>query len=244
MNTCIIIPCFNEFNRLPVLEFTDYIQKNNIHFYFVNDGSTDNTLQLINSLKNQFSDKITIDNCEVNIGKAEAVRKAVLKVIKNPIYKYIGYFDADLATPLNEIAPLLNEFKVNPNINLVIGSRIKRLGSMIDRKYSRFLFGRIFATIISEFILKTPIYDTQCGAKIFKKEVALIMFNEKFLTKWIFDVEILLRLKVIYGKEFMTNKIYEFPLNTWVEKGDSKIKFTDFLKVPKDIILLKMKYKS
>lgn len=243
-NTCIIIPCFNEVERLPVAEFSSYIFKNDIHFYFVNDGSSDDTLGLLSSLQSKFPEKTTVINCEFNIGKAAAIRKAVLHAVKNPSFLYIGFFDADLATPLSEISPLLRKLKNNSNINLIMGSRIKRLGSVIDRKYSRFLFGRIFATIVSEFLLKLPIYDTQCGAKIFRKNIALDMFNELFITKWIFDVEILLRLINKYGKENIKHSVYEFPLNTWVEKGGSKIKFIDFFKVPKDIINLKIKYKK
>lgn len=243
MNTCIIIPCFNESSRLPFYEFKNYILKNDIHFYFVNDGSTDDTQRLLKSLQSKCTDKITIINCKVNAGKAEAIRKAVQMINIKPEYEYIGYFDADLATPLNEIDSLLKKIKTNSSISFIIGSRIKRLGSKVERKYSRFIFGRIFATIVSEYLLKIPIYDTQCGAKIFKKDISLEIFEEKFLTKWIFDVEILLRLKHKYGKEFIVNNVYEFPLNTWVEKGDSKIKLIDFLKIPKDILSLKLKYK-
>lgn len=244
MDTCIIIPCYNEFDRLPILDFTNYIKKNNIHFCFVNDGSTDNTLSVLNSLQLKFPNKVTIVNCEQNVGKAEAIRKAVLIVAEKITFSYIGFFDADLATPLTEIDSLLKTLKANPEIRLIMGSRIKRLGSVINRKYSRFLFGRIFATIVSEFLLKLPIYDTQCGAKIFKKNIALIMFKDQFITKWIFDVEMLLRLNQKFGLEFMQNSIYEFPLNIWEEKGGSKIKFLDFFNVPKDIINLKIKYKD
>ena len=125
-----------------------------------------------------------------------------------------------------------------------MGSRIKRLGSNIDRKFSRFLFGRFFATIVSEIILNMPIYDTQCGAKIFSKNIALDIFQDKFVTKWIFDVEILLRLKIKYGDNFLRNNVVEFPLNYWIEKGGSKIKLIEFLKVPGDLVKLKINYKK
>jgi len=244
LNTCIIIPCYNEFDRLPVSEFLSYISINEIFFCFVNDGSSDDTLALLNSIQTKFPEKVTVISSEMNAGKAETIRIAVLQLIINPDISFIGFFDADLATPLSEISFLLRKIKNNDSIDLIMGSRIKRLGGVIKRKYSRFLFGRIFATIVSEYLLKLPIYDTQCGAKIFRKNVFINIFDEPFITNWIFDVEILLRLKEKYCSKFLEKNVYEFPLNYWEEKGGSKIKFIDFFKVPKDIINLKIKYKN
>ena len=122
-----------------------------------------------------------------------------------------------------------------------MGTRFKRLGSNIDRKFKRFFFGRIFATIISHFILKFPVYDTQCGAKLFSSKIPPTIFEEKFYTKWIFDVEILLRMRIDKRINVFTS-VLELPLLTWIEKGGSKIKFTDFMNIPFDIIKLKKQY--
>ena len=91
MNTCIIIPCFNEFERLPQKEFIEFIEKNNIYFTFINDGSTDNTQILLESLKEKFKTKINIIQNKNNVGKAESVRIGVLDSLKRNIYDYIGF---------------------------------------------------------------------------------------------------------------------------------------------------------
>jgi len=242
MKTCIIIPCYNEEKRFPSMDFKKFIKENkNIDFCLSNDGSTDYTISVLEELKKEFPDRVVIHSYKVNEGKAETVRKSIYKILQQKEYDFLGYFDADLATPLNEISRFLNSFKKNENLLLVMGTRFKRLGSNIDRRFKRFFFGRFFATIISYFILKFPVYDTQCGAKIFSTKIPISIFEEKFYTKWIFDVEILLRMK--RNKNIDVYKtVLELPLLTWIEKGGSKIKFLDFLNVPFDILKLKKRY--
>lgn len=241
-NTCIVIPCYNEEKRLPYKEIVGFIKKNEgISFCFSNDGSKDETLKLLKDIEKLFPEKVLVFDYKNNKGKAEVVRKSILQLLETKSYDFIGFFDADLATPLSEIKRFQNEFSRNPDLVMVMGSRFKRLGANIDRKFSRFFFGRIFATIISYAILKFPVYDTQCGAKLFSSKIPVSIFEKPFHTKWIFDVEILLRMKKDNNINIFKN-ILELPLKTWVEKGDSKIKFLDLLKVPLDILIVKVKY--
>lgn len=242
MKTCIIIPCYNEEKRLPTKTFLKFIQNKDIHFCFVNDGSSDNTIDVLNSIKIQEPDKVLVINNNKNVGKAEAIREAVLELYNLKLYDYIGFFDADLATPLFEIENLRNYFIKNDSLILVMGSRIKRMGANVNRKFHRFLFGRIFATIISANVLKLPVYDTQCGAKLFSTKIPVAVFEDKFITKWLFDVELIIRIKKLFGNDII-EKIVEYPLLEWVEKGESKVKFTDFLNTPKEILKIKRKYK-
>lgn len=234
---CIIIPCYNEANRLPVLEFEKFIYENNIHFCFVNDGSRDTTIEVLHTLRNRFVDKITVIDLAQNKGKANAVRQGVL-TMKNR-FDYVGYFDADLATPLNEVNNLLNEFERNATLKLVFGSRILTLNSTIQRKAYRHYFGRIIATCIS-LILQLPIYDTQCGAKLFRNEVLATCFEQDFVSKWLFDVEIFKRLKTEYQSE-TKNMIKEQPLQKWTDVGESKITLWDMTKVPLELLKIYVK---
>ena len=98
-------------------------------------------------------------------------------MLKTSEYQFVGYWDADLATPLTEIQVFIQKFKSNNELKAVCGSRVLRLGSSIRRSVFRHYFGRIFATIVSN-ILNIPVYDTQCGAKIFLAEFAEIIFSE------------------------------------------------------------------
>jgi hypothetical protein len=123
-----------------------------------------------------------------------------------------------------------------------MGIRLKRIGANIIRFKSRHYFGRVVASIISEFILKLPTYDTQCGAKLIESNLAKELFEKPFKTKWLFDVELIARMQQLYGKEYCLNNIVELPLNTWIDKGNSKITFSDFLKTPFNLLKLYAAY--
>ncbi|WP_104734464.1 glycosyltransferase [Hanstruepera ponticola] len=242
MNTscAIIVPCFNEANRIDIAKFEAFNNHNaNMSFYFINDGSSDNTKSILDGLSNT-SERFHSLRLETNVGKAEAIRHGFLKL--NSIYDYVGYLDADLSTPLEEIERLLH-YAQNKQKPFVMGSRIKRIGSDIDRRLKRHISGRIVATIIDSFILQLGIYDTQCGAKIIDYNLAKVLFAEPFKTKWLFDVELILRAKLKYGKAYCLDNIHEVPLLEWKDIGASKISNTDILKLPFDFIKIYNHYK-
>jgi glycosyltransferase involved in cell wall biosynthesis len=236
MKICIIIPLFNEASRFDTSYLIDFSSKNNIDFCLVNDGSTDTTSDIINNLEKS-QQSISSINLKHNKGKGEAIRTAVKHLAKKNAYDYIGYFDADFATPLNEVNNFTTEINRSKK-TFIMGIRLKRIGANITRFKSRHYFGRVVASIISEFILKLPTYDTQCGAKLIESNLAKELFEKPFKTKWLFDVELIARMQQIYGKEYCLNNIVELPLNTWVDKGDSRITFLDFLKTPFNLLKL------
>ncbi|MEZ4797496.1 MAG: glycosyltransferase [Flavobacteriaceae bacterium] len=241
MKTCIVIPLYNEYQRFDQNSFLSFVKNNDLIFCLVNDGSNDQTMQMIESLA-KGSQKIYSLNLEKNLGKAEAVRAGTNYAISNLNCKIIGYFDADFATPLQEILNL-EKLIQNSLYALVMGSRVKRLGANIKRFKIRHFSGRIIATIISENILGLPVYDTQCGLKLMTKEIAEIVFKDKFISKWLFDVEIIARIKNKFGKDYCIENIYEFPLSKWEDKGKSKITFIDALTVPINLTKLFFYYK-
>ncbi|MFV5690242.1 glycosyltransferase [Flavobacterium sp. ZT3R25] len=241
-NTCIVLPCYNEENGISIDEYSGFLDKTqNILICFVNDGSSDNTIGIIQVLKQKYPDQIHILNLEKNLGKAEAVRSGINYCNQNYTHKHIGYLDADLATTLEEFVEL-QKYLVE-NISFCFGSRILKLGSVITRKNSRFLIGRIIATFISN-VLQLKIYDTQCGCKIFTKELSLLLFKEKFISKWLFDVELFYRMKIIYGKENAIQKMAEIPLKSWTEKGNSKVKVTYFFRLWYDLYQISNSYRN
>ncbi len=73
--------------------------------------------------------------------------------------------------------------------------------------------------------------DTQCGAKIMTKEIVEKTFQKQFLTKWLFDVEIFMRMKKEYGAEQAKKLICEKPLDRWIHADGSKLSFKDSLKI-------------
>ena len=240
----IVIPCFNEENRLNTSLFVEFLKHHKkILFVFVNDGSTDNTKDLLMSMAVNCSEKIHVLELKSNSGKAEAVRCGVNYILKNTRALSVGYWDADLSTPLSELMKFIHFLKEHQTILFLMGSRIKRLGANIKRSEVRHYFGRIFASAAS-ITLKLPIYDTQCGAKLIRRELAEDIFCEQFLSRWLFDIELIARIIAMFGYDKAINHIYEFPLSTWIDEGDSKIKISDFLRVPKELWLIKHRYRK
>ena len=184
----ITVPCYNEADRLKCDAFVDFVrQHREVLFIFVDDGSTDNTGQLLKSMSKSEPDNIRFITFDTNRGKAEAVRQGTLSAIAADA-RYVGYWDADLATPLNPILEFVAELKKKSELILVMGARIQLLGRTILRKRYRHYLGRIFATVAS-VVLRMPVYDTQCGAKMFAtSEPVALAFRDPFISRWVFDV--------------------------------------------------------
>ncbi|MDG2431687.1 glycosyltransferase, partial [Flavobacterium sp.] len=201
----------------------------------------DKTLAVLNEIKHDFSCQIHIVSLLKNSGKAEAVRQGIHYCNQNFSHQFIGYLDADLATTLEEFIAVSDN--LTNDVVFCFGSRIRKIGSTIERENSRFLIGRIIATFISH-ILDLKVYDTQCGCKVFTKEIAIAIFKKEFISKWLFDVELFFRMKLLYGKQKALTKMYEVPLKSWIEKGNSKVKPTYFFKLWLDLYNISKQYKK
>ncbi len=226
----VVIPCYNEEKRLLSKEFTNFIQKNSgYHLCFVNDGSKDNTLQVLNDLRKGKEDFITVYNCEKNGGKAEAVRQGMLFMAKKEDLDYIGFLDADLSTDLSDFDDLVSTIEKS-NYKIVSGSRISRMGANITKESARKIISLTINYIIRK-ILKMDFKDTQCGAKIFHKDVIEISFAKKFVTQWIFDVEIFRRITLHFGLDKAKEILCEQPLKRWIHADGSKLSLKDSVKI-------------
>lgn len=234
-NITLIVPCFNEANRLPIATIKN--SSSNISFVFVDDGSTDNTVEII---RQHFPNKESLVALPNNAGKGEAVRRGILHVLNDPAYsrsEWLGFWDADLAAPLTELNLLLKTAAAS-QADAVFGSRVQRLGSIINRSPQRHYLGRAFATVISN-MLNIRVYDSQCGAKIFSRDAASKVFNDPFISRWIFDVELLCRL---IDSHF---KVVECPLESWSDIADSKLKVHKALwRVAVDLLRISRKYST
>ena len=242
MKIVIIIPCYNEADRLDTNKFLNYLSQNaHLHFIFVDDGSTDNTNLIINQIISKSNSLVSLLINETNKGKAESVRLGVIESYKmDP--DYIGFLDADLATPIEEIDNLLKIIKQDKTKEVVFASRIQLIGSEIKRNYFRHLIGRLFATCVALF-LKIRIYDTQCGAKIFSRKICEVIFLKKFISPWLFDVELFARLINVYGKDKTIQMSYEHPVSKWIDIVGSKVKAIFFLKAPFELFKIVRHYK-
>lgn len=226
----VVIPCYNEEERLLGAEFKEFVHKNlGYHLCFVNDGSKDNTLGVLEELRKGNEDRISIYNCEKNGGKAEAVRLGMLHLAKQKQYNFIGFLDADLSTNFDDFKVLVSEIS-SSNFQIVSGSRMARMGADIAKESARAIISKTVNFIIRK-TLGMNFKDTQCGAKIMTKELVEKTFQKKFLTKWLFDVEIFMRMKKVYGTSVAQSLICEKPLNRWVHMDGSKLSFRDSFKI-------------
>ncbi|WP_167342804.1 dolichyl-phosphate beta-glucosyltransferase [Nonlabens sp. SY33080] len=230
MKTGIIIPCYNEEKRLDVQAFIEFIQAHeNYHLCFVNDGSKDNTLEVLNSIRKNSPQRVSVVDVKKNAGKAAAVRSGARYLYNREDIDYIGFIDADLSTDFKDFKKLVDTLHNNDELTMVYGSRGKGNGT-IERNPLRLLFSKIVKMFIF-FILGLSIEDTQCGAKVFKRDIIPLAYQQAFLTRWLFDVEIFLRLKKYYGNHIM-NKMHEQALDRWVHVDDSKLGLKDALNIP------------
>lgn len=220
----IVVPCYNEAGRLNADAFLRQLEVNpDLGFIFVDDGSTDATSARLGELANRGRGRINVVTLTQNAGKASAVRTGILAAFdRHP--QFAGYWDADLATPLDAIPEFLAIFASRPGVDIVIGSRVKLLGRDVRRTAARHYSGRVFATAAS-LALGISVYDTQCGAKIFRAtDRTRRLFEAPFRSKWIFDVEILSKYVSDIGAAHVDERIYELPLTHWTGVAGSKLK--------------------
>lgn len=239
--TTIVVPCYNEARRLPVAAFQAFFRQcDDVAFCFVNDGSADGTLSVLNALQDSAPDRCQVLNLTRNQGKAEAVRRGCLQAIEAGA-SYVGYWDADLATPLDEIATFQAVLDRRAELLLVMGARVRMLGRSIERRPVRHLLGRVFATAASQ-TLGMGVYDTQCGAKLFRASpMVRALFRDPFCTRWIFDVELLARLVRLAGRE-ISRAVYEQPLRQWHDVAGSKVRPRDFFKAFFELARIRRRY--
>ena len=240
--SAIVIPCYNEARRLPVDEFARASDgEPDVDFCFVDDGSTDKTIDIINALRKGRDDRVFVLQLPVNQGKGEAVRRGILHMLAQRDYSVVGYWDADVSTPISELPRLLEAISNSDRYVMLSGCRVRRLGARIHRHWYRHYLGRIFATVVS-LMLRLPTYDTQCGAKLFRSTYAASIFERPFVSRWFFDVELFCRVEQLLGIS-VAERILEAPLESWIEKKGSKLKLRDYLRVPIELARIRTTYR-
>ena len=239
----VVIPCYNESRRLRPEVFLEFVEREeSVHLLLIDDGSTDDTAAVLRDLSSRHP---RIDHWILprNCGKAESVRTGIQKLLESqaPAFALVGYWDADLACPLDEISHFLSEDTVGDK-QILMGCRLQRLGAHVTKPMFRHYISRILATVFSE-MLGLRVYDTQCGAKLFRSECAGVLFADPFIATWIFDVEILFRAIRHYGRSWVESHVVEVPVYSWVDQQESKMRIGYFPKLIGEMWKLMKRYR-
>jgi glycosyltransferase involved in cell wall biosynthesis len=233
--TSIIVPCFNEAGRLGAsLEKKSELLKNNylINIIFVNDGSIDNTEEILNQylLDSNIASRnsqIRIVNLRSNQGKGRAVYRG----IQLSDAEIICFVDADFPINIEDLNTIITtSFKQRA---LVCSSRYLETSNItITQPKRRIIASKIFRTII-KYYAKVPIKDTQCGIKAFPKEYVSDIASNMKISGFAFDLELILRAQQA------NIKIVEQAI-TWTNgEGSSVNIFKDSLQMLRDVHKLK-----
>jgi dolichyl-phosphate beta-glucosyltransferase len=188
----IVIPCYNEEQRLPrtIEQIHRYLDGKNASYelVLVDDGSADGTRLIMDAAAERHS-AVRIEALPRNRGKGRALAVGVQAASGDEIL----LTDADLSTPIEELDKL--QAALNNGAGVAIGSRALR-GSRVEisQPIYRVLMGKAFNLIV-QAVLLPGIWDTQCGFKLFRAEVAHKVFAGLTTDGFGYDPEVLFRAR-------------------------------------------------
>ncbi len=186
----VVVPCYKEAGviRANLLTIAHFLQLNFARFEIivVTDGSPDTTPALVRTLQQERKNlPLTLISLPRNLGKGAAVRVGVLKSQYDPVL----FIDADLTIGIDELEKFLPALARS---DIIIASRLLS-GSKFEEPspWHRVLMARCFH-LLQIFILGNFEFpDTQCGFKLFRRQVALDLFQRSRINRFAFDAEIL-----------------------------------------------------
>jgi len=228
MKKAIIFPFYNEGKRVDLSSLRNFIDAVDADVFFVNDGSTDNSSQLIHALMKNTKSKTRIIELTKNSGKTNAVRIAMLKSLEEG-YDFVLTQDLDLPYSHQDANRVFNLID-SESVDIYSGARVRLAGIGTLRSPLRQWAGRIIATLIFAFYSK-EFYDPQSPCKAYRLESIQNGLKEKFKSRWFGDVELLYRLR----KMNLELKCKEFVLEEWHDKPHGKLAIRSIFKVALDL---------
>lgn len=230
----IVVPCYNESNRFNFEYFDNLIKIKKTRWIFVNDGSSDQTSEILKAYCNK-PNTIYLE-LPSNSGKAHAIAHGVKYMLSlNDKTTWIGFLDSDGAFAIDDIKSILKltDKSINRNFDAFYSSRVKLSGRKVLRSTGRHFIGRVISTLFGLFWQEIP-YDTQSGFKVYKAKILTPqIFFEPFVTRWFFDIELHLRVLISTKNKF---SVWEEPLHAWNDIPDSRINGREKIKLIIEII--------
>lgn len=187
----LVIPAYNEARRLPpylesVRAHLDRCYQDAYEVIVVDDGSRDGLRDVLQPWAQCWSELIVIEHSE-NRGKGAAVRTGMLAARGERLM----FADADGATPIDEEAKLTEALLGRAGADVAVGSRLVAAPGVTRRRTPlRGLVGRMFAGVARRW-LRIPVHDTQCGFKMFRRDIGKKLFSLGHETGYLFDLELL-----------------------------------------------------
>jgi len=226
MKITILIPCYNEENRLPETldQIKEYIKnkKEDFEIIVIDDGSSDNTVKLVE----EFDLEIKILENKKNRGKGYSIKRGMLESSGD----FTLFMDADSSTRIKELDKFIPFFK---DYDILIGSRAVKDGRVaVAQGFFRRNVGYLAHKLIY-IILRTSVKDTMCGFKAYSRKARNILFKKQRNYGWGFDYEIL------YLAEKFNIKKREVPI-TWRDDANSKVTVSGYLKALQELFLIRL----
>lgn len=209
----IVVPCHNEAESLQLTAFSTFLmQTSRVRFVFVDDGSDDDTLSRLATLQAAHPDHVEVLSLSRTVGKAEAVRRGLLQAIAGGA-EFVGYWDADLSTPLATVLDLLHIGQRFTEVEVAYGTRLRLFSRRIARSLTRRLIAGACARL-ERAVVGLPVGDTRRSAKLLRNTPRLSrILATPFSSARLFDVELFSRLAENRGEK--SRALYEFPLVEW-----------------------------
>lgn len=231
--TTLVLPFYDEAARLDLAELAR-LTRSPLDLVLVDDGSKDDTRALLAGFLETAPGVLLA--YDLNAGKGEAVRRGLLAALDSGA-DLVGYADSDLASPVEEILRVA-DLAVTSDLDVLLGSRLKLAGRVMERRATRHYLGRVIATYI-DTRTRLGVYDTQCGLKFLRASPELrAALRRPFATRWLFDVELLRRLRAEHARSGRPLRMREEPLETWVDVAGSRISRGELVRVARDFVLL------
>lgn len=226
----IIVPAFNEVDRLPVLltdlASTDIGRDAGTEILIVDDGSSDGTARAAEQA-GSWTPRLRVIRHSANQGKGAAVRTGVLAAHG----ELIAFLDADNATDLAALGPMCDA--IGGRVGAVFGSRHAPGATVEGAPSIRGVMGRVFNHVV-RFAAGTSISDTQCGAKVFWAPAARLVFAASEIDGFAFDVDVLRRLMALGVG------VVEYPVR-WHHVPGTKVGLLTPLRMLRDIAVIRLR---
>jgi dolichyl-phosphate beta-glucosyltransferase len=232
----LLIPAFNESLRFSESYFRELsVLNDNLRLIFIDDGSTDSTLSLLEQTS-QFIENSEVMYLRENVGKANAVRLGFLKARElYPNCSWIGFLDSDGSFYPDDVTAIIS---LIPELDSDVDAIFTCRKIVLDEHLFQIFQRRIARNVIFKFLILgwgEHLEDVQSGFKFFRNTDSMFRaLDSEFVTRWFFEWEILIRLKSFNS----ILRIYHYPLKI-LHKRDGNIRFSNYPHILLEVITIK-----